>query len=72
MLYNLISTPCASADCLTWAVGRTLNPMIIARDAAASVTSVSVIAPTEQRIILSLIVSTFNCSKDERRASTEP
>ena len=59
-----------------WAVafpsGLTLNPIIKAFEAAASVTSVSVIAPTAPCITLTLTSSVDNFSKDCLIASTEP
>src|SRR3989442_213185 len=46
MLYVRMSTPSRSARAAAFASGRTLNPMMIAFDAAASWTSFSVMPPT--------------------------
>ena len=45
-LYSLTSTPSRSAVAFAVASGRTLNPMMIALDADAKITSDSLIAPT--------------------------
>ena len=53
-------------------LGLTLNPMIIAFDASASDTSVSVIAPTDALIILTFKSSILIFSKEPFNASAEP
>ena len=54
------------------ASARTLNPTTIALDAAASVASVSVIAPTPEPMILTLTSSVDNLINESLIASSEP
>ncbi len=72
MLYNLTSTPFSFAVSLTFVEGRTLNPITIAFDASANVTSVSVIVPTLDLIISILVPSTSIFSKEAFSASILP
>ena len=52
--------------------GRTLNPIIIASEALASVTSLSVICPTALWITFTTISSVDNFCNESLNASTEP
>ena len=70
--YVFISTFSFSAISFAIASGLTLNPIIIAFDTFASVTSLSVIAPTFACITLTFTSSFDNFSNDCFTASTDP
>ena len=72
IVYVLISTFSFSASDSAPDTGLTLNPIIIALDAAARSTSVSVIAPTPPCIALTWTSSLDNLSSDCLTAWTEP
>ncbi len=67
-----ISTSSASACCLACGVGRTLNPMMMALLAAASVTSLSLMAPTAEWTMFTRTPSTSIFFNDAANASAEP
>src|ERR1051325_6621233 len=70
--YSRISTPARSATARTSADGRTLNPTIIAFDAAARLTSFSVIPPTPVWITLTRTSGCWILPSSETIASTDP
>ncbi len=70
--YILISISSLSAICLALPIGLTLKPIIIASDADAKSTSLSVIAPTPLWIIFTCISSVESFRKESVNASTEP
>ncbi len=72
MLYFLISTFSCSASACALGVGRTLKPITTASDAAASVISLSMIAPADARITFSLISFVESFSRTPCNASTDP
>ena len=67
-----MSTPSRSAVSFADASGRTLNPMMIALDAAASVTSDSLIAPTPPWMIFTTTSSLDSFTRLCLIASTDP
>ena len=70
--YNLISICSVSAIFLAFMEGLTWNPIIIASEAAANITSDSDICPTAFCIIFTLISSVESCCRESERASIEP
>ena len=72
MLYRRISTDSLSAFATAVASGLTLKPTMIALLALASITSLSLIAPTPPWITLTLTSSLDSFSSDCLTASTEP
>ena len=71
-LYNLISTFSFFACCSAASSGLTLNPIIIALDTDAKVTSDSFIPPVDAWSILTLTSSLESFSNESFIASTEP
>src|SRR5207244_4204893 len=67
-----MSTPFTCAWVAAFVSGLTLNPMTIAFDAEASMTSLSLIAPTELWITFSFTSSVDSRSSASASASTEP
>src|SRR6056297_589325 len=72
ILYVLISTSSALDSSIAWLVGLTLNPIIIALDAEANITSFSFIPPTPLCITFTFTSSILNFSKDCFTASIDP
>src|SRR2546426_49825 len=72
MLYVRMSTPSRSARAAAFASGRTLNPMMIAFDAAASWTSFSVMPPTPFSRTCGFTASVPSRSTASAMASAEP
>ena len=72
MRYVRISTFCFSAESSAFLSGRTLKPMISAFDAAASITSPSVIPPTAVWMMFTRTSSFDSFSSDCFTASAEP
>jgi len=72
ILYILISTFSFSARDIAPTSGLTLNPIIIASDAEAKVTSDSVIAPTAAWITFTVTLSFESLSIADFKASTDP
>ena len=67
-----ISTSSVSAILRAVPVGRTLNPTMIASEAAASITSLSLMAPTAPWITFTWIFSVDSLMSESLIASTEP
>src|SRR5919198_556278 len=70
--YARISTPSRSAAARASPTGRTLNPRITASEAAASMTSDSVMPPTPELITLTWISSCGRRAISSSKASSEP
>ena len=70
--YNFISIDSFSASLFACIDGRTLKPIMMASDALARVTSLSVMAPTPLCITLITISSVLNFCNESLKASTEP
>src|SRR3989304_2278934 len=67
-----MSIPSRSASTAAFGSGRTLNPMITAEDAEASITSDSEITPTPEWMTATLTFTSASLSRENRSASIDP